>query len=79
MVFRSMSHLKIETAMRFRIGLVMIMCIGLIAPCVPLAHGGVIKAVVEKHKKKPDSLHAKIHANIKDKKAAGGHHKHHKH
>jgi hypothetical protein len=65
--------------MRFPIGLAMIVCIGLIGPIAPLAHGGVIKAVVEKHKKKPDSLHAKVQANIKDKKAASGRHKHHKH
>lgn len=48
------------SAMRLRIGLAMVLCLGFAVSCVPFAAAGVIKAVAAKHKAKPDSLHAKL-------------------
>ena len=59
--------------MLLRNGLAMILGLGVFLSSIAPAHAGVIRAVKDKHKANPDSLHAKVQAHIKDHKAYSGH------
>jgi hypothetical protein len=59
--------------MFFRKSWAMLVGLGLVMTMIASAHAGVVKAVKAKHKANPDSLHAKVQANIKDHKAYSGH------
>jgi hypothetical protein len=59
--------------MFLRHGLVMFLCLGLVLSSVAPARAGVIRAVKDKHQANPNTLHAKVQANIKDHKAYSGH------
>ena len=50
-----------------------ILGLGFVIASIAPAQAGVIRAVKDKHKANPDSLHAKVQANIKDHKAYSGH------
>jgi hypothetical protein len=50
------------------------LCLSLtLASCLSSAQAGVIRAVKDKHKANPNTLHAKVKENIKDHKAYSGH------
>jgi hypothetical protein len=50
-----------------------ILGLGLVMASMGPAQAGVVRAVKDKHKANPNSLHAKVQANIKDHKAYSGH------
>jgi hypothetical protein len=54
-------------------GWAVIIGIGLLMASMEPAEAGVVRAVKDKHKANPNSLHAKVQANIKDHKAYSGH------
>ena len=60
--------------MLLRNTLAMMVCLGILLSAVSPARAGLIRAVKDKHKANPDSLHAKLQATIKDHKAYSGHH-----
>ena len=53
--------------------LALFLCLGLALATLSSAQAGVIRAVKDKHKANPNTLHAKVKENIKDHKAYSGH------
>ncbi len=50
-----------------------ILCLSFALTNLSSAQAGVIRAVKDKHKANPNTLHAKVKENIKDRKAYSGH------
>jgi hypothetical protein len=53
--------------------LTLFICLGLALAALSSAQAGLIRAVKDKHKANPNTLHAKVKENIKDHKAYSGH------
>jgi hypothetical protein len=46
--------------MRLRKSLAIILCLGFTMSCATSAQAGLLHAIIEKHKEKPNGLHAKL-------------------
>ena len=59
--------------MTFHKSWALMLSLGIMMASITPAQAGVVRAVKDKHKANPNSLHAKVQASVKDHKAYSGH------